>query len=159
MTVPTILPREIDPNIKHVPGPPEMYGVKFRSACRCGYPGKECGTPSHAYQATQVHAENENRREAEGPLSAPTTATTALRTRAATRAPRSPRTTSGRASGGTCGCGCGETCGGRFRPGHDAKLLSRLQQEVTSGTKSRDDALAELVDSPKLQAKLAGRLS
>lgn len=151
-----MMPRTIDPSITHVPGPPEMYGVKFRSACRCGYAGKDCGTPSHAYSSTQVHAETANRREATGKApGAPRTARTALGTAAAARASRSPRRTSG---GGTCGCGCGETCGGRFRPGHDSKLLSRLQQEATSGVKSRDDVLAELADHPKLQDKLAGRL-
>lgn len=35
-----------------------------------------------------------------------------------------------------CECGCGEiTNGGRFRPGHDAKLKSRLIKEALAGGK------------------------
>jgi hypothetical protein len=147
----------VSPDTAHVPGPPEMYGVKFRSACRCGYPGKDATTPSHAYGATEVHANNANRREAAGgPTGEATSGQRGAGTASTPRSPRTPRSTSG---GGPCGCGCGETCGGRFRPGHDAKLLSRLQTEVKSGVKTRDDVLAELSDHPNLQAKLAGRLA
>jgi hypothetical protein len=36
-----------------------------------------------------------------------------------------------------CDCGCGDaTLGGRFRPGHDAKLKSRLLQQAR-GTNKR----------------------
>lgn len=150
------LPTEIDKTVAHVAGPPEAYGGKFRSACRCGYPGKDGGTPSHAYNATKVHADTENRREAGGGLPGAGGVLPAPRTGAVARASRSPRPASG---GGPCGCGCGEQCGGRFRPGHDSKLLSRLQTEVQSGAKSKDDALAELASHPKLQTKLAGRLA
>ncbi len=156
------LPNSIDPSIKHVPGSPEMYGVKFRSACRCGYPGAERNTPSDAYRATQTHADHANRHEAAGEGSPAATSTAGvLRDRAAARSPRKPSGASRRATpgGGTCGCGCGESCGGRFRPGHDAKLLSRLQNEVRTGVKTRDEALAELADHPKLKDKLAGRLA
>ena len=41
-----------------------------------------------------------------------------------------------------CGCGCGDmTKGGKFRPGHDAKLLSAVLAETRA-------ALAELPPAP-----------
>jgi hypothetical protein len=47
-----------------------------------------------------------------------------------------------------CECGCGEmTNGGLFRPGHDAKLRSRLLKAIDAGD---EDALAELIARPTL---------
>lgn len=59
----------------------------------------------------------------------------------------------------SCLCGCGETTGGgRFRPGHDSRFLSRLTGEVERGRLDRDGAMAALDGMPKLQAKLEKRL-
>lgn len=55
------------PDLRHAPGSPDEERGGFRSPCRCGYSGKWVkSSPSHAYQATRVHAENENRRELAG---------------------------------------------------------------------------------------------
>jgi hypothetical protein len=60
-----------------------------------------------------------------------------------------------------CACGCGEmTNGGLFRPGHDAKLRSRLLKAIDAGD---EDALAELMARPTLlhgatEADLRARL-
>lgn len=59
-------------------------------------------------------------------------------------------------AGFICGCGCTEVVkrDGGFRPGHDAKLVSRLLGKVRVGDMKKADALARLADRPKLQAKL-----
>lgn len=52
-----------------------------------------------------------------------------------------------------CGCGCGlMTSGGRFVPGHDAKLRSRLLAEIRDGESEESEraALAELRTHEKL---------
>lgn len=159
---------------KHAPTVAEPEGNGFRCACRCGYPGKlVTSSPSHAFNATTVHAVNENRREAEGgPAVAPTDYTPggdaprAVR-RASTastpsRAPRAPRSRSQGTPGTPCGCGCGEPSGGLFRPGHDSKLLSRLLGEIRSGAKTLADAHAEMTTigtSEVLKEKLAKKVS
>lgn len=54
-----------------------------------------------------------------------------------------PRQTPPRPKSGVCECGCGgATRGGRFQPGHDAKLASRLKDRVRAGDAS---AYAEMV--------------
>lgn len=144
--------------LRHAPGPPDEERGGFRSACRCGYPGKWTkASPSHAHQHTRNHAEAENARERAG--GAP------VDHAAGEKPPRvasvaSPRPSRG--SGGTpCGCGCGEPSGGLFRPGHDSKLLSRLVGSVRSGDLTADDAVAEMDKigaSDKLKAKFTKRL-
>lgn len=152
------------PELRHAPGPPDHVEGGFRSACRCGYLGKRVtSSPSHAYQSTRVHAENENRREGAGGTPVPADEyrasgeppRPARPSRAATGSPRASRP-----SGGTgarpCACGCGETCGGLFRPGHDSKLLSRLVTEHKTKGRTIDECVAEMAGlgcSEKLQDK------
>ncbi|MEW1991226.1 hypothetical protein [Microbacterium sp. NPDC078849] len=55
-----------------------------------------------------------------------------------------------------CLCGCGEQPKkARYLPGHDSQHLSTLLDAVRSGRMSVDEALAELVHSERLGAKLA----
>lgn len=170
-------------DVRHAPGSPQVVEGGFQCACRCGYPGKRVGSsPSHAYQATRVHAENENRRERGGgavvepenysrtgepPKAArprPVRATVArvpgqaAPSGAPVGSPRASRT----GAGTPCGCGCGDPSGGLFRPGHDSKLLSRLGSEVNGGVKTVADALAEMDQigaSDKLKAKFESRMN
>lgn len=156
-----------DASLRHAPSSPDQEGNGFRSACRCGYKGKlVTSSPSHAYAATRVHAENENRREGAGGAKVegadyqnsgqpPRSARPAAPSRASVGSPRASRP-----SGGTgarpCACGCGETCGGLFRPGHDSKLLSRLVTEVKTKGRSIAEAVEEMAGlgcSEKLQDK------
>ena len=58
-----------------------------------------------------------------------------------------------------CDCGyCDQavTTEGKFRPGHDAKLVGNLLRTVRSGVTTRQDALSHwaLASRPKLRAKL-----
>lgn len=160
-----------DPALKHAPKSPDVDDRGgFSSACRCGYAGKSVkSSPSHAYQATRVHAETENRRDQGKTVSdvdlphlisldpaAPGGAQGSSRPRTVSRS------RSQGAPGTPCGCGCGEPSGGLFRPGHDSKLLSRLQAEVKSGVKTIADALAEMTSigtSDKLKAKFESRVA
>lgn len=53
-----------------------------------------------------------------------------------------------------CHCGCGEkTGGGRYRPGHDARHVSRLTSEVRAG-RALADAEHEVAHSDALVGKL-----
>lgn len=53
-------------------------------------------------------------------------------------------TRAGRPTAGVCQCGCeGPTKGGKFQPGHDAKLKGRLRKAAQDGD---EEAHAELVD-------------
>src|SRR5262245_23476059 len=61
-----------------------------------------------------------------------------------------------------CLCGCGRTTKGSFAPGHDARLVSLLRQEVVD----RKLTLAQAIDrlakagaTPALQAKLTRSVS
>lgn len=145
--------------LNHAPQSPEMtLGNQFKAPCRCGYEGKACSTPSHAYNATKVHADTENRRD-RGELVGPPPAASGTSTPG--RAPAGVRSASRSTPGTPCGCGCGEPSGGLFRPGHDSKLLSRLLGEVRSGAKTLDQAHAEMDGigtSDKLKAKLAQKV-
>ena len=48
--------------------------------------------------------------------------------------PGKPRTRAARAEPQKCGCGCGKmTKGGKFLPGHDSKLHSRLLKAAKEG--------------------------
>lgn len=145
-------------DLKHAPQSPETTtGNQFKCACRCGYEGKATSTPSHAYNSTKVHAENANARDIgqepphpSAPSRAPEGSPVASRTRPAAGA-RTP-----------CGCGCGDPSGGLFRPGHDSKLLSRLQKDIAAGPLTLDDALQQMTDigaSDKLKAKLRQRVA
>ena len=62
---------------------------------------------------------------------------------------------------GNCLC-CGEqTSGGKFLPGHDARLVSQTATAVAAGTLTREDAItkfAELGTSDALVAKLTRKL-
>lgn len=165
-----------DETSRHAPLSTEVDGNGFRTPCRCGYPGRFItSSPSHSYNSTRVHVTNENRREEEGgekvdgaDYTASGEVPRSVRRAARATVPSSRAGTGARrASQGTpgtpCGCGCGEPRGGGlFRPGHDSKLLSRLQTEVRSGSKTAEQALEEVKQigaSEKLIAKLAGRLS
>lgn len=142
-------------DLNHAPQSPEnTLGNQFKAACRCGYEGKACSTPSHAYNATKVHAQMANARDRGETPASPEPGS----------APARPGTGARRASRGTpgtpCGCGCGEPSGGLFRPGHDSKLLSRLVKAVKAG-QSREDALAEFDKvgaSDKLRAKFISKI-
>lgn len=147
------------PELKHAPQSPQnTLGNQFKSSCRCGYEGKACSTPSHAYNATKVHAETENRRDRGELVGA---APAARHAAAPGRAPAGVRSASRGTPGTPCGCGCGEPSGGLFRPGHDSKLLSRLLGEVRSGAKTLTAAHAEMDaigTSDKLKAKLTQKV-
>lgn len=159
--------------LRHAPGSPDQEGNGFRSACRCGYKGKlVTSSPSHAYAATRVHAENENRREQQGGAKVdaseyqtggqpPRSARPVAPSRPVVGSPRASRP-----SGGTgarpCACGCGETCGGLFRPGHDSKLLSRLVTEHKTKGRTVDECVAEMAGlgcSEKLQDKFKQKVA
>ena len=44
-----------------------------------------------------------------------------------------------------CACGCGEiTAGGTYRPGHDRKLLGRIEESV-GGLQALDDLVREVL--------------
>lgn len=163
-----------DENSRHAPISTEVVDGGFQTACRCGYPGRRVtSSPSHSYNSTKVHVENENRREAEGgekvegtdyqPNGEPPRV---VRRRAAsTSTPSRPSVGSPRASRGTpgtpCGCGCGEPSGGLFRPGHDSKLLSRLLGEIRAGTLDLAGAHAQMTEigtSEVLKEKLAKKV-
>lgn len=59
------------------------------------------------------------------------------------RAPRKPREP--RATEGICICGCeGPTRGGRFQPGHDARLKSALKKAIKGGDESARTRMIEL---------------
>lgn len=167
--------------LPHVPLSPEQtLGNSFQSACRCGYAGAAKSTPSHAYNATTVHADVQNFRDgatdampgrpapwrpesararAVATPSRPPAGSPAASgaTPGTARPPRAPR-----ASGGAprpCGCGCTEmTGGGIYRPGHDARHAGNLQKRVVAKELTAAEAIALLDGQPKLQAKLAGRL-
>ncbi len=165
--------------LRHAPKSPDPDNRGgFSSACRCGYPGKSVkSSPSHAYQATRVHAETENRREANGGKPKPMGTvdlpdTIALGEDApggalwggGARRPSRASVGSSRPSRGgpatPCGCGCGEPSGGLFRPGHDSKLLSRLLNSIRSGAQTLAEAHEEMDKigtSQKLKDKLAGK--
>lgn len=60
------------------------------------------------------------------------------------RRPRKPRQAA-RPTSGTCICGCeGTTKGGRFLPGHDAKLKGTLKRAASAGDASAVQRLIEL---------------
>ncbi len=60
-----------------------------------------------------------------------------------TRKPRTPRAP--RPTEGQCICGCeGKTRGGRFVPGHDAKLKSVLRKQILAGDESARARMIEL---------------
>lgn len=167
---------EWDPELRHAPGPPDVVTGGFQSACRCGYAGKRVtSSPSHAYQATRVHAENENRREAGGgvvvqvenysrngePPKTRASRPAAIPGQAPSRASVGSSRASRAGAGTPCGCGCGEPSGGLFRPGHDSKLLSRLMGEIRAGDKTLAEAHAEMTTigtSEVLREKLAKKL-
>lgn len=160
---------------RHAPKSTEVEGNGFRTACRCGYAGRlVTSSPSHSYNSTKVHVENENRREQEGgdKVEGEDYQTNGEPPRAVRRARPSgvassrPTTGARRASQGTpgtpCGCGCGEPSGGLFRPGHDSKLLSRLLAEVRAGTLDLAGAHAQMTEigtSEVLKEKLAKKVN
>jgi hypothetical protein len=164
-------------DLRHAPGPPEVVTGGFQSGCRCGYAGKRVtSSPSHAYQATRVHAENENRREAGGgvvvqvedysrsgePPKTRAPRPAAIPGQAPSRASVGVRAASRAGAGTPCGCGCGESSGGLFRPGHDSKLLSRLLGEIRSGSKTLEEAHAEMTTigtSEVLREKLSKKVN
>lgn len=152
----TLMAFGFPPDAEHAPmSPVDVPGAKFRCPCRCGYEGKSTSTPSHAYNATRVHAEAENARKTGGTPAASTPYRRAVVSSATSR-PRAGQTA------GPCACGCGTACGGLFAPGHDSKLLSRLQSEIKSGAKTLEVAIKEMTDigtSDKLKDKLRSRVS
>lgn len=160
---------------RHAPISTEVEGNGFRTACRCGYPGRlVTSSPSHSYNSTKVHVETENRRESEGgeKIEGADYQNNGEPPRAVRRAARAavassrPATGARRASQGTpgtpCGCGCGEPSGGLFRPGHDSKLLSRLLGEIRAGTLDLAGAHAQMTEigtSEVLKEKLAKKVT
>lgn len=67
-----------------------------------------------------------------------------------------PRKTPPKPSTGRCEC-CGETTrGGRFLPGHDAKLASRLRAQVAEGSAEAYEELKQRGWLNKLPGKLRG---
>ncbi len=161
-----------DENSRHAPTEVAVEGNTFRCPCRCGYPGKPVtSSPSHAFNATKVHAVNENRREGDGgqKVEGADYSRTGEPPRAVRRGGSTPSRASvgsPRASRGTpgtpCGCGCGEPSGGLFRPGHDSKLLSRLLGQIRAGSKTLADAHQEMTTigtSEVLKEKLAKKVN
>lgn len=58
-----------------------------------------------------------------------------------TSSPRTPRSTAG---GQPCTCGCGETTGGgKFKPGHDSKYLTRLVEAKGEESRAKAYAISE----------------
>ena len=77
--------------------------------------------------------------------------------RAARAASAPPKRSGGRSSASPrpCRCECGEqTGGGNYRPGHDARHVSQLANQVRVGSITSDRALEKLSHSEALQAKL-----
>lgn len=160
---------------RHAPVSTEVEGNGFRTACRCGYPGRlVTSSPSHSYNSTKVHVENENRREGDGGEKVegadyqnngePPRAVRRARPSgmASSRPPAVPRSRSQGTPGTPCGCGCGEPSGGLFRPGHDSKLLSRLLTGIKTGTITLAEAHEEMTligTSEVLKEKLAKKVS
>lgn len=164
-----------DDSSRHAPLSVEVVGNGFKTACRCGYPGRVVtSSPSHSYNSTRVHVTNENRREAGGgekvegaDYTAAGTLPRGVRRAATPVVPSSrPATGSRTASRGTpgtpCGCGCGEPSGGLFRPGHDSKLLSRLLAGIKAGSITLAEAHEEMTligTSEVLREKLAKKVN
>lgn len=70
--------------------------------------------------------------------------------------PKAPKPSRGPAP--ACTCGCGDTTGGgMYKPGHDAKHLKRLFEDVRGGSETFEAALASL-PTDALRVKLKGRL-
>lgn len=164
-----------DENSRHAPISTEVVDGGFQTACRCGYPGRRVtSSPSHSYNSTKVHVENENRREGDGgekvegtdyqPNGEPPRAVRRkpASTTAPSRAGTAPRRPSQGTPGTPCGCGCGEPSGGLFRPGHDSKLLSRLLQGIRDGKITLAEAHEEMAligTSEVLKDKLTKKVS
>lgn len=162
-----------DENSPHACTEVIVEGNTFRCPCRCGYKGKSVtSSPSHAYNSTKVHADNENRREGAGGQKVdpddytrsgePPRAVARASRPASSGASVGSRSASRGTPGTPCGCGCGEPSGGLFRPGHDSKLLSRLLGEIRSGSKTLADAHAEMTTigtSEVLREKLAKKVN
>jgi hypothetical protein len=160
---------------RHAPISTEVEGNGFRTACRCGYPGRlVTSSPSHSYNSTKVHVENENRREEEGGEKVegadyqgngepPRAVRRAARAASTPSRPGTvPRSRSQGTPGTPCGCGCGEPSGGLFRPGHDSKLLSRLLTGIKAGSITLTEAHEEMTligTSEVLREKLAKKVA
>ncbi|MFI5282468.1 MAG: hypothetical protein ACHQ0J_04995 [Candidatus Dormibacterales bacterium] len=56
-----------------------------------------------------------------------------------------------------CMCGCGAETQSRFKPGHDARLHSRLINEAIAGSKAAEKRLDELGWLPSLAKAKASR--
>lgn len=151
-------------HLTHVPLSSEVYGSKFRCACKCGYLGAERLTASHAYGATTVHANHANDREAnpvnpsDGPAAptgaslAPVVRPAATPYRPATGASAAPRRASAVPPAGRerpCGCGCPAvlpaSSRGLFRPGHDAKFKGILKAAHQTNQLVRHPETAEML--------------
>lgn len=149
-----------DAELNHAPQSPVDKAGKFYAPCRCGYEGKLTSTPSHAYNATRVHAVNANARDRGEPPPGDDAKPPGTPARASAGSRSVSRGTPGTPT--PCGCGCGESSGGLFRPGHDSKLISRLVKDIKSGAKTLADAHAEMDTigtSDKLKAKLTQKAS
>lgn len=171
MTTAAVRAFQWDSALRHAPISVEVSEGGFQCPCRCGFPGRRvASSPSHSYQVTRTHAENENQREAAGGAivkaedytrngEPPRTARRAVPpSRPSVGSPVAPKTL----GGSPCGCGCGEPSGGLFRPGHDSKLLSRLTAGIKSGAITLAEAHEEMTligTSEVLKEKLAKKVA
>jgi hypothetical protein len=150
------------PTVEHRATAPEDEGTKFYGKCLCGWKSSAAETPSTAYQRSTDHvARVTQTRDTLAKMNTGTLPSHRADQAPATQKERAPKRVAVQT---VCGCGCGESATQRgdivlvFRPGHDARYLSILANEVKDGTRAKEDALALLAERPKLQAKLASRL-
>lgn len=150
------------PTVEHSATAPEDEGTKFYGKCTCGWKAPAAETPSTAYQRSTDHVARVT--ETRNTLAKMNTGTLPSHRADQPAAEKKERAPKRQAIATLCGCGCGESATQRgdialvFRPGHDARFVSKLAAEVADGTRAKDEALALLAERPKLQAKLANRL-
>jgi hypothetical protein len=124
--------------------------------CGCDYSrGAACKECQRKGRDLDDHGQCRDRRDCSNAILA---AHAALRSERAARAAATPEKRHGGASTAQkrpCTCGCGETTGGGlYRPGHDARHVSRLVKQVKSSELTLDAARSEVAHSDKLVAKL-----
>lgn len=136
------------------------------SSCEAEHPGEcACGCEYSRYQKCREcgrkgttlddHGQCVDRRDCSNTILADSAARRRAREERAAAAPASRSGGHSAAGKRPCTCGCGETTGGGlYRPGHDARHVSRLTAAVRDEGMPIDDAIAAVSHSEKLVAKL-----
>lgn len=130
--------------------------------CGCEYAARhQCKECSRKSEDLDDNGQCTDRRSCANSILASAAAARAERAKKALVAP--PKRTNVRSGVGgpapDCRCGCGEkTGGGNYRPGHDARHVSKLTAAIKSGETTLDRALADL-PSDKLRDKLSKAVS